>query len=75
LVGTQNLYESFDQGTTVTNLNFNNGSYVGGGPSFYYAKGAPLVYGGYLDGVANPDVIWAGVGNQVVYREHLGDPL
>jgi hypothetical protein len=75
LIGTKTLYESFDQGDTVTNLNFSNGSYVGGGPSSPQGTGIPLVYGGYLNGVANPDVIWAGVGNQVVYRERLGDPL
>jgi hypothetical protein len=34
-----------------------------------------MVYGGHLGSVANPDVIWAGIGNQVVYREHRGDPL
>jgi hypothetical protein len=75
LIGTKTLYESFDQGDTLTNLNFNNGSYVGGRPTSNNSMGEPLAYGGYLDGVANPDVIWAGVGNQVVYREHLGDPL
>jgi hypothetical protein len=75
LIGTKTLYESFDQANTWTNLNYSNGSYVGGAPNFYHATGEPLVYGGYLDGVANPDVIWAGIGSQVVYREHLGDPL
>jgi hypothetical protein len=34
-----------------------------------------MVYGGRIGSLANPDVIWAGIGNQVVYREHLGDPL
>src|SRR5262249_9742545 len=33
------------------------------------------VYGGHIGAITNPDVIWAGVGSQVVYREHLGDPL
>jgi hypothetical protein len=75
LIGTKTLYESFDQANTWTNLNFSNGSYVGGGPTFYHGTGEPLAYGGYLGGVANPDVIWAGIGNQVVYREHLGDAL
>ena len=75
LLGTQNLYESFDQGDTLTNLNFNNGSWVGGAPTFANDIGVPLVYGGHAGTSANPDVIWAGVGNQIVYREHLGDPL
>jgi hypothetical protein len=75
LIGTKSLYESFNQGDTLTNLNFSNGSYVGGRPTSNNSMGEPLVYGGYLGGVANPDLIWAGVGNQVIYREHLGDPL
>jgi hypothetical protein len=79
LVGTTTLYESFDRGDTLTNLNFANGSYVGGKSiSALVANdgyGQPMVYGGHLGAVANPDVIWAGIGNQVVYREHAGDPL
>jgi hypothetical protein len=79
LIGTTGLYESFDRGDTLTNLNFSNGSYVGGtSVSSLIANdgyGQPMVYGGRLGRVANPDVIWAGIGNQVVYREHQGDPL
>jgi hypothetical protein len=80
LIGTTSLYESFDRGDTLTNLNFFNGSYVGGtslsvpGPPGD-GYGEPMVYGGHLSGIANPDVIWAGIGNQVVYREHAGDTL
>jgi hypothetical protein len=80
LIGTATLYESFDQGDTLTNLDFFNGNYVGGqsvtsSPAVNDGYGHPMVYGGHLGNVANPDVIWAGIGNQVVYREHLGDPL
>jgi hypothetical protein len=79
LIGTKSLYESFDQGDTLTNLNFSNGSYVGATStsdgSLNDSYGQPMVYGGRLAGLANPDVIWAGVGNQVAYREHQGDPL
>jgi hypothetical protein len=80
LIGTATLYESFDQGDTLTNLNFFNGSFVGGqsvtsSPAVNDGYGQPMVYGGRIGSVANPDVIWAGIGNQVVYREHLGDPL
>jgi hypothetical protein len=79
LLGTQTLYESFDRGDSLTNLNFSNGQFVGASPSpfgsFQNDAGVPLVYGGRLGGVANPDVIWAGVGDQIVYRERLGDPL
>jgi hypothetical protein len=81
LIGTDTLYESFDQGDSLTNLNFSNGSYVGASPSslslqaFANGYGQPMAYGGRLGGVGNPDVIWAGIGNQIVYREHLGDPL
>jgi hypothetical protein len=79
LIGTTTLYESFDRGDTLADLNFSNGQFVGGSLSsiafFSSSYGQPMVYGGRLDGVGNPDVIWAGVGNQIVYREHLGDPL
>jgi hypothetical protein len=80
LIGTATLYESFDQGDTLTNLNFFNGSYVGGqsvtaSPAVADGYGQPMVYGGRIGSLANPDVIWAGIGNQVVYREYLGDPL
>jgi hypothetical protein len=75
LIGTKGLYESLDRGDTLTNLNFSNGSFVGGIPFTYDEYGQPMVYGGHLSGAGNPDVIWAGIGNQVVYREHQGDPL
>jgi hypothetical protein len=80
LLGTTSLYESLDRGDTLTNLNFANGSYVGGRSiSSFIANpdgyGQPMVYGGCLGGAANADVIWAGIGTQVVYREHLGSPL
>jgi hypothetical protein len=75
LIGTRTLYESFNQGDSLTNLNFTNGSFVGGSPTFCFGYGAPMVYGGHLGQTANPDVIWAGEGNQVLYREHLGQAL
>jgi hypothetical protein len=79
LIGTASLYESLDQGDTLTNLDFSNGYWVGGqsltSPIAGDGYGQPMVYGGHLGAVANPDIIWAGVGNQVVYREHAGDPL
>jgi hypothetical protein len=75
LIGTANLYESFDRGDSLTNLNYSNGSFVGGNSFFNDGYGQPMEYGGRLNGVGNPDVIWAGIGNQVVYREHLGDSV
>jgi hypothetical protein len=75
LIGTADLYESFDRGDSLTNLNFFNGAFVGGTSFFNDGYGQPMEYGGRLNGVGNPDVIWAGIGNQVVYREHLGDPV
>jgi hypothetical protein len=75
LIGTAGLYESFDRGDSLTNLNFFNGSFVGGTSFFNDGYGQPMVYGGHLNGAGNADVIWAGIGNQVVYREHLGDSL
>jgi hypothetical protein len=80
LIGSSTLYESFDHGDTLTNLGFSNGSFVGGlsvenGILANFGYGKPLVYGGRLGGIANPDVIYAGVGSQIVHRVHRGDPL
>jgi hypothetical protein len=58
LIGTKGLYESFDRGDSLINLNFSNGSFVGGTPFFNDGYGQPMAYGGRLGGVANPDVIW-----------------
>jgi hypothetical protein len=83
LIGTTNLYESFDRGDTLTNLGF-TGAFVGGNDFFGLPFGRFLVYGGHLNGVAYPDVIYAssgaspilgGHGAQILHRVHLGDPL
>jgi hypothetical protein len=48
LIGTANLYESFDQGDTLTNLSSTPGAVCA------------LAYGGRSGGVDNPDVFYAG---------------
>jgi hypothetical protein len=83
LIGTTNLYESFDRGDSLTDLGF-TGSFVGGNDFFGLPFGRFMAYGGRLNGVAYPDVIYAssgaspilgGHGAQLLHRVHLGDPL
>lgn len=68
LIGTRNLYESFDRGDSLTNLG-DTGGFVGG------IAGQAMAYGGRLNGVANPDVIYSGSFAHILHRVHLGDPL
>src|SRR5204862_8179563 len=63
--GFSNLYESFNQGDLFTNL---------GGPGAN-GDGDPLVYGGISGGVANPDLIYAGLGNAVYKRTAAAGPI
>jgi hypothetical protein len=83
LIGTTNLYESFDRGDTLIDLG-PTGSFVGGNDFFGLSFGRFMVYGGRLNGVAYPDVIYAssgaspilgGHGAQILHRVHQGDPL
>jgi hypothetical protein len=85
LIGTRNLYESFDRGDSLTNLG-SAGAFVGGNDFFQLIAGRPMAYGGRLNGVAYPDVIYAGAGSgpdgpfpgsgaRILHRAHLGDPL
>src|SRR5205085_1678512 len=75
LIGTENLYESLDQGDSLTDLGF-TGAFVGGfGTGASWSMGTPMAYGGRLNGVANPDVFYAGSGAHVLHRVHVGDPL
>jgi subtilisin-like proprotein convertase family protein len=63
--GSSNLYETFNQGNSFTNL---------GGPGAN-GEGDPLVYGGTSAGVANPDLIYVGVGNDVYKRTTAGGQI
>jgi hypothetical protein len=83
LIGTTNLYESFDRGDTLTNLGF-TGAFIGGNDLFGLPFGRFMAYGGRLNGVAYPDVLYVssgaspllgGHGAQLLHRVHLGDPL
>jgi hypothetical protein len=81
LISTHNIYESFDQGDSLNNL----GSFgVGiGAPSPFIQYGRSLAYGGRLNGIANPDVFYAGAASpdvysgtgQIFHRVHAGDPV
>src|SRR5205823_8695922 len=79
------LYESFDRGDTLTNLG-SLGTFVGGGDGGQAPVGRALAYGGRLNGVAYPDVIYAGAGAKpdslnpghgafLFHRVHVLDPL
>jgi hypothetical protein len=85
LIGTTYLYESFDRGDTLTNLG-SLGTFVDGGDNGQAPVGRALAYGGRLNGVAYPDVIYAGAGAKpdslnpghgafLFHRVHVGDPL
>jgi hypothetical protein len=85
LIGTTYLYESFDRGDTLVNLG-SVGAFVGGSAGFQIPAGRALAYGGRLNGVAYPDVIYAGAGANpdslfpgsgasIFHRVHVGDPL
>src|SRR5262249_21971912 len=85
LIGTNNLYESFDHGDSLTNLG-STGAFVGGTDSRQIQAGKAMAYGGRLNGVAYPDIIYAGSGSNpdapfpgsgahIVHRVHVGDPL
>ncbi len=63
--GSNSLYESLDQGSTLTEIGVGRGN---GGSIQQDA----LVYGGRLNGVDNPNVIWAGSGASIVFRNAPG---
>ena len=62
-IPTTHLYESSDRGDTLTDLG-NFGTSING-----------LVYGGRYRGVANPGLLYFGVGSQVRYRSGDGQPI
>src|SRR5262249_32318120 len=73
LIGTKNLYESLDQGDSLNNLGSVGTAWVGGKDNAGSAWGQPMVYGGKLNGIANPDLIYVGTGSQILHRVHLGE--
>jgi Ca2+-binding RTX toxin-like protein len=65
--GGNSLYESLNQGNTITE--------IGRGIAVNGFGGEPLVAGGRRNGVPNPDVIYAGSGNRVFVRTVAGGPV
>ncbi|HEX5499606.1 MAG TPA: hypothetical protein VFX03_10280, partial [Thermomicrobiales bacterium] len=61
------IYESTDQGNTLTKLN--------AGGTTDGLNGARIAYGGMLAGVPNAEVLWVGTGNQVLLRTTAGGAL
>ncbi|MCX7421835.1 MAG: hypothetical protein NT013_20120, partial [Planctomycetia bacterium] len=65
--GGNSLYETLNQGNTITEIG--SGIVVNG----FGAEA--LVAGGRRNGIANPDVIYAGAGNRVFVRTTAGGPV
>jgi hypothetical protein len=63
LIGTQNIYESMNNGDSLNNL-VQTGQFIGGNFSY----GQPLAYGGRLSGTAFPDVFYVGAGATIYHR-------
>jgi hypothetical protein len=63
LIGTANIYESTNGGTSLNNLMF-TGQFIGGDFSY----GQPIAYGGRLDGRDFPEVFYVGAGNHIFHR-------
>jgi hypothetical protein len=74
LIGTGNLYESFDQGDSLTDLG-SAGAIVGSSTVGNLGYNIAMAYGGRSNGVANPDVFYVGAGAHILHRAHLGDPI
>jgi hypothetical protein len=66
------VYESSDDGQTLTVLTGTNGLPVGGSNGTF---GAAIVYGGMVGNVPNPSLLWVGVGTNVYLRTTAGAPL
>ena len=63
--GTGHIYELVNQGTTLTSL-------VANGTNSELYGGGIMVYGGYQGGVANPDLIYAASGANVLVQTASG---
>lgn len=65
--GSSTLFESLNQGTTITSL--------GGPGSNGDFAATPMVYGGFSAGVPNPDLIYVGLNSTVYKRTTSGGPI
>ncbi len=66
------VYESFNDGQTLTELTGTNGLPVGGSSGTF---GASIVYGGMVGNIPNPSLLWVGAGSNVYLRTTAGAPL
>ncbi len=62
------VYESLNQGNTVIEIGAGLGT-------LGQIENDALVYGGFLNGVANPDVLWVGSGSNVFLRQSFSGSL
>ena len=70
LIGTTSIYESLNQGDSLTNLG-TTGQFIGG-QAFW---GRPMAYGSRLNGTPNPDVFYVGAGSEILHRVNVGGPI
>lgn len=74
LIATSNsVYESFDRGDSLQDLNINAldpypGYYVGTGPFLRGAGSSPIAYGSRSNGVPMPDAFYVGELNHLIHR-------
>jgi Ca2+-binding RTX toxin-like protein len=66
--GSGTVYETLDQGNSISIVS----ATVGVNGTF---NGEPIAYGGFMGGVANPDVLYVGDGNTVNIRTTAGGTL
>jgi hypothetical protein len=69
LIGTANIYESTNNGDSLTNLGF-TGFFIGNG-----SANNPMDYGGRLNGIANPGIFYVGAGNTILHRPADGSAM
>jgi hypothetical protein len=69
-IGTASLYESMDQGNTVTDFGF-TGNFIGDG-----FGNSPISYGGLnANGTSNPGSVYVGAGAQLLHRSADGSSI
>jgi hypothetical protein len=69
LIGTHNIYESFNQGDSLYDLG-DTGANIGNS-----INGIPMVYGGRLGGIANADMFYVASNNTILHRVQAGGTI